>query len=265
MVTFAEKAEVENSEHPTKYVTSKFTDNDTQLYYQTTPHHPTENVDSDERYLELQLETPHTQDSIEKLLDFLALTRLSQTRASSLLFSTVEDEQIKVVQLYIPELDINHYNARLSMPRAMSESQRFEDFSSLFSRIMDDFYGIKIGLTYDDTFHNIERKGKDKSEGIIGSAGGTYGGGQPDKYEANIFQTPVRLNVSDIVRKFFELEESISYAYIESISSPNGEYLCARCNPGSSIKFEFYTDSTTSEKRILYGNEMFNIYQNLKH
>lgn len=263
MVTFAEKAEKENSEHPAKYVTSEFENNGTRFYYETTPHHPTEKIDPSQRSLILKLESPFSQGTIDELLSFLDITELSRTQSSDLVLSTSEGENITVRQLYVPEFDLHHHKICLTMPRKMRATQRFDAFALMFSKMMEDFYGIKLGLTYGSILYDLDSKGKDNSEGVISHLRGNYSDVNLDYLNVDIFQSPVELNAKDIVRNLFKLQKDISYVILDLSNSFSGESLHAESKLDSSLNFNFQIGSIGPEKRIRYGNNMFDIYRKI--
>ena len=71
METFADLAETKGLKNPTKYITSTLEHNGTRLYYQTTPHHPSENKDPNERILNLEIGAEFSENNKETIAKFI--------------------------------------------------------------------------------------------------------------------------------------------------------------------------------------------------
>ena len=270
MLTFADQAEIKAFQNPTKYISSTFEDNKTKFNYHTTPSHPTENKNPNERLLDLKFEAKSSEKTIEKLLSFLSTSQISLSKSSHIDIYTRGDNYnyLTISQFYVPEFDMYDYNLKLEMSRESRkerEETKYQELSSWISKTMEDFYGIKIKLDYTNHSLLLRKTGTSKSEGVVGISLASYGGNKLDEVTAHIFQSPVVLKTRDMVKTLLDPQGISSHPLSKTIyllTSSNNEGIHLK-KEGPIFEFNFHTDFVDTETRKKYANKLFDIYREI--
>jgi len=265
-MTFTDQAEKYNSNNPTKYVMCSLKDNGTSFSYQTTPRHPSEGKDPSERYLGLNIKSEVSPENMEKLLSFLSLSQSPVCQGSHMeIFTPNCNHNLTVGREYVPEFNMNDYNFHLKMSREDRECAKSQEFSSWISWAMNDFFGIKVKLSYDKIFHSLKGTGTRNSEGVVGLCSAYSQGNSPYNLNAHIFQSPLELKTTDLVKTIFDPRGISSHSLsniIHLLASADGEGLRIQ-NDGSFFEFNFDTGFVNPETRKKYTDSMFDIYKQI--
>jgi hypothetical protein len=264
MLTFAEQAEKKESNNPTKYVMSKFENDGTRFYYQTTPSHPTENRNSDKRLLNLEIKSKISKKTIESFLSFLSTSQLKTFKSSYMEMFTPDKDNIVIHQMYIPEFNITDYSLSFTILKELKTSPKFNEFSSLVSKIMEDFYKIKIKLDYKNYFYYLKKTGIQNSEGVVGLHSVNSRENKIDNFTAHIFQSPLKFKTKDIVKTLFDSQSIFPNFsnHLEVITHSNGECLHVQ-RMGSFLEFRFDTGFVSPKIRKKYADQMLDIYKQI--